>query len=255
MNTVAEPEPVAIPSLGDDDSKRLAARMAELARSMAGADGIDDFATTGWLPESFFSDLAQLYSTYDAYIAHNIDASALKIVCSFGCARCCRQTVHGCYAFEIIDIYRQLRPRANFGQIHDSLVRSADEFQSMFERYAEKANGRLDTALLNTLQHTSAIANPCPLLVDNKCSVYAHRPVSCRMYHSLTSPVFCTTVIGRTFHLLPPEEVAGILTALNDRLAFPYSEFLAQGLVAFANRRQFRPWGAPMPKSPPQKAV
>ena len=251
MNTVADPEPVTIPSLLDDESRQLAARMAELARSMAAVDGIDDFATTGWLPESFFSDLAQLYASYDAYITHNIDASALKIVCSFGCSRCCKQTVHGCYAFEIINLYRQLRPRANFGQIHDSLVRSADEFQSMFERYAEKSNGRLDTALLNTLQHTSAIAKPCPLLVDNQCSVYAHRPVSCRMYHSLTSPVFCTTVVGRTFHLLPPNEVAEVLAGLNDRLAFPYSEFLAQGLVAFANRRQFRPWGAPMPKIPP----
>jgi hypothetical protein len=119
----------------------------------------------------------------------------------------------------------------------------------MFQRYAEKAQGRLDAALVNTLQHSSAIAKPCTLLVDNKCSVYAHRPVSCRMYHSLTNPVFCTTVIGRTFHLVPPDDVAAILGDLNDRLAFPYSEFLAQGLVAFATRRQFRPWGAPMPKT------
>jgi Fe-S-cluster containining protein len=156
--------------------------------------------------------------------------------------------VHGCYAFEIIDLYRQLRPRADYGRVHDDFVRAADEFQAMFRRYAEKAQGNVDIALMNALQHSSAIARPCTLLVDNKCSVYAHRPVSCRMYHSLTNPVFCTTVIGRTFHLVPPDDVAAILGALNDRLAFPYSEFLAQGLVAFATRRQFRPWGAPLPK-------
>ncbi len=69
------------------------------------------------------------------------------------------------------------------------------------------------------------------------------------MYHSLTSPVLGATVVGRTFHILPPDEVAAILADLNDRLAFAYSEFLAHGLVVFANARQFRPWGAPLPRT------
>jgi Fe-S-cluster containining protein len=249
MNTTPASEPVAIPSLQDEESERLGAQMLERARAMAASPGIDDFATTGWLPDAFFADMAALYAIYDAYIEHNIGASSLKIMCKFGCSRCCHQVVHGCYAFEIIDLYRQLRPRADYGAVHDSFVRAADEFQAMFQHYAEKAQGRLDTALVNTLQHSSAIAKPCTLLIDNKCSVYAHRPVSCRMYHSLTNPVFCTTVVGRTFHLVPPDDVAAVLGDLSDRLAFPYSEFLAQGVVAFATRRQFRPWGAPMPKA------
>ena len=247
MNSVVVNQPVAIPSLQDAQSQSLAARMAELARALAACEGVDDFGRTGWLPDAFFDTLAQLYATYDAYIEHNIAASELKIVCRFGCTRCCHQAVHGCYAFEIVDLYRQLRPRADYAQLHDALVRNADEFQAMFERYREKSPDRDDLALVNTLQHFSAIAKPCPLLAGNNCSVYTHRPVSCRMYHSLTSPVLCTTVVGRTFHILPPDEVAAILADLNDRLAFPYSEFLAQGLVVFANARQFRPWGAPLP--------
>ena len=208
MNTLATNEPVAIPSLQDAESQRLAARMAEFARTMAASEGIDDFAATGWLPDAFFDAMQKLYATYDAYIEHNIAASTLKIVCKFGCARCCHQAVHGCYAFEIIDLYRQLRPRDEYGDIHNDFVRSADEFQTMLARYAEKNPGRNDIALINTLQHFSALAKPCPLLANNNCSVYEHRPVSCRMYHSLTNPVYCTTVIGRTFHLLPPEDVA-----------------------------------------------
>ena len=246
-NSVTVNQPVAIPSLQDTESQRLAARMVELARSMAACAGIDDFNRSGWLPDSFFDTLAQLYATYDKYIEHNVAASELKIVCKFGCTRCCHQAVHGCYAFEIISLYRQLRPRADYREIHDAFVRSADEFQEMFVRYQEKSPERNDLALINTLQHISAIAKPCPLLGGNNCRVYAHRPVSCRMYHSLTNPVLCTTVVGRTFHIVPPDEVASILAELNDRLAFPYSEFLAQGLVVFANARQFRPWGAPLP--------
>jgi len=249
MNTPEAIEPVAIPSLHDDESKRLGALMLERALAMAASPGIDDFATTGWLPDAFFADMAAMYAIYDAYIEHNIGASSLKIMCKFGCSRCCHQVVHGCYAFEIIDLYRQLRPRADYGQIHDGFVRSADEFQRMLAAYAEKSPARADVALVNTLQHFSALAKPCTLLAGNNCMVYEHRPVSCRMYHSLTNPVFCTTVVGRTFHLVPPDDVAAVLGELNDRLAFPYSEFLAQGIVAFATRRQFRPWGAPMPKS------
>ncbi|HZX90014.1 MAG TPA: hypothetical protein VFE67_05175, partial [Rudaea sp.] len=72
-------------------------------------------------------------------------------------------------------------------------------------------------------------------------------PVPCRMYHSLTNPVFCTTPKGQTFHLEIPPETNEILWTLSDRLAFPFSTFLAQGLVTLAVRRQFRPWGAPLP--------
>ena len=55
--------------------------------------------------DAFFADRAARVSIYDAYIEHNIGASSLKIMCKFGCSRCCHQVVQGCYAFEIIDLY------------------------------------------------------------------------------------------------------------------------------------------------------
>jgi len=85
MNAPVVNNPVAIPSRHDAESQRLAARMVDFARSMASSEGIDDFAATGWLPDAFFDALTLLYETYDAYIAHNLAASELKIVCKFGC--------------------------------------------------------------------------------------------------------------------------------------------------------------------------
>ena len=246
MNSPAVNQPVAVPSLADDESRRLAARMRELVAAMAATPGIDTFAATGWLPDSFFDTLTDLYAAYDAFIAHNIQASQLQIVCKFGCTRCCHQAVYGCYAFEIINLYRQLRHRDDYAALHEAFARSADEFHGMLLRYIEKAGGREDLALVNTLQHYAALAKPCPLLAGDNCGVYAQRPVSCRMYYSLTNPILCTTVVGRTFHLLPPPEISAALVELNQRLVFPYSEFLAQGLVVFASQRQFRPWGAPI---------
>jgi len=245
MNTAAANEPVAIPSLRDAESQRLATRMVQSAHAMSATEGIDSFPSTGWLPDSFFEALAQLYTDYDAYIEHNIGASHLRIVCKAGCSRCCHQHVYSSYAFEIINLYRQLRPRADYFHRFSALLANAREFESMYASYKEKSHGREDLAVVNTLQHLSALAKPCPLLEGNDCSVYAHRPVSCRMYHSLTNPVLCTTVIGRTFHIVPPDEVARILAGINGRMLFQYCEFLAQGFVVFAARREHRPWGPP----------
>ncbi len=65
------------------------------------------------------------------------------------------------------------------------------------------------------------------------------------MYYSLTHPMYCTTGQGQNFALEPPQQVNAVLWDLSARLAFPYCEYLAQGLVSFAFRRQFMPWAAP----------
>jgi len=244
---IAVSEPVSIPSLHDGESQKLAARMSEIAQAMSACEGVDPFQTSGTLPDRFFALLADLYVAYDAYIAHNLAASELKIQCRFGCTRCCHQAVHGVYAFEIINLYRQLRPLAEYGAIHDAFVEYADEFQATVAQISEADDGDPADPAMRALEAFAAAAKPCPLLLGNNCRVYAHRPVPCRMYHSLTNPVFCTTPKGQTFHLEIPPETNEILWTLSDRLAFPFSTFLAQCLVTLAVRRQFRPWGAPLP--------
>lgn len=234
---------VPVPSLRDSESSRLTAQMVAAATAMAACEEIASFAATGWLPDHFFARLDEFYAAYDAYIKHNIAASQLKIQCRAGCARCCRQAVHGVYSFEIISLYRQLRPRPDYPQIHDTFLRQANEFQSLAA--AAQANGANGDVLSRALQSYAAKGNACPLLGDGgRCGVYEYRPVPCRMYHSLTDPILCVTPIGHTFNLEPPAEANAILAELSDRLAFPYSEFLAQGLIVFAAQRQLRPWGA-----------
>jgi Fe-S-cluster containining protein len=240
-------EPVSIASLQDAESQRLTARMTEIARAMARCEGIDTFRKTGIVPERFFALLADLYATYDAYIAHNLAAGDLKIECRFGCTRCCHQAVHGVYSFEIINLYRQLRPLEEYGAIHEAFAEYADEFQATVAQISEADDGDPTDPAMRALEAFAAAAKPCPLLLGDNCRVYAHRPASCRMYHSLTSPVYCTTLRGQTFNLEIPPETNAILWDLSDRLAFPFSTFLAQGLVTLAVRRQFLPWGAPQP--------
>ena len=231
----------SIPSLSDPESMDLAAEMTRIARDMAACEEVDAFAATGWLPDRFFDLLDAFYSVYDRYISHNIGASRLRIQCKAGCARCCRQAVHGVYSFEIISLYRQLRTRPDYPGIHDAFLRQANEFQAIAAAAGAGASDA-DDALTRALRGYAAKGNACPLLVGSQCGVYEHRPVPCRMYHSLTDPILCVTPLGHTFNLEPPAEAAAILAGLSDRLAFPYSDFLAQGLVVFAAQRQFRPW-------------
>ncbi|MDR3388059.1 MAG: YkgJ family cysteine cluster protein [Rudaea sp.] len=222
--------------------------MTVLAQAMADTGEVTDFASTGWLPDRFFDLLGELNATYDAYIAHNISASALKIQCRFGCTRCCHQAVHGVYSFEVIHLYRQLRSLPDYGDIHNTFVARADEFQRLVAEFTATQTSATpnDAIAAYALQKFAAAAKPCPLLLGNNCRVYEHRPVPCRMYYSLTHPMYCTTPHGQNFHIEPPEEANAILWDLSGRLAFPFSEYLAQGLVSFAFRRQFRPWAAPV---------
>lgn len=239
---------IPIRSLHDAQSQRLDARMSALAQDMAAVEGIADFADTGWLPDRFFALLEQVYDVYDRYIEHQLGASELKIQCKAGCSRCCRQAVQGTFSFEIIHLYRQLRTSPRYARIHDAFLQHANAFHGLLERFRQNpanASASEDDARLFALRSYAAANLWCPLLVDNACSVYASRPVPCRMYHSLTDPVLCVTPIGHTFNIEPPANANGVLATLSDRLAFPYSHSLAQGLVAFAAMREFRPWAPP----------
>lgn len=239
---------IPIPSLHDDESRRLDARMTALAQEMSGLADVATFANTGWLPDRFFALLAQIYELYDRFIEHNLAASALVIQCRVGCSRCCRQAVQGTYSFEIIHLYRELRDLPQYAQIHDTFLKHANTFQGLlagFKQRPANAAASEEDAQRFALRSYAAANLWCPLLVANACSVYANRPVPCRMYHSLTDPILCVTPIGHTFNIEPPLGANRVLAALSDRLAFPYSNSLAQGLVAFAAMRQFRPWAPP----------
>ncbi len=161
---------IPIPSMRDVESQRLDALMTGVAHDMAAVDGVSTFAATGWLPDRFFALLGEFYDAYDSYITHNIAASELKIQCKLGCSRCCRQTVHGVYSFEIVSLYRQLRPSPEYGRIHDTFLKHANEFQGFIDRFrqnpANAAASEQDT--LTFAMRSYAGANLwCPLLVAN----------------------------------------------------------------------------------------
>ena len=232
-------ELVSIPVRHDAESARLEARLLELARALAACEGVAAFAAAGWLPDLFFALLDELYAAFDQYIAHQIAAGGLAISCHNACSRCCHQAVHGVYSFEIVNLYRRLRARPDYRAIHAAFADYAGRFEETVEQIGE--SGDRDP-VQGAIEAFAAAALPCPLLLDGRCRVYADRPVACRMYHGLAQPVHCTTPLGENFNIEMPAAASAILWSLSDRLVFPFPTLLAQGMVSFATRRDFRPW-------------
>lgn len=88
--------------------------------------------------------------------------------CREGCAWCCHKTV-GTAAPEVLRIAAYLRQTLAPEQLRATLARVNERAE---QRQALRPDRRSRAAL------------PCPLLVENRCSVYPVRPLTCRGYNS-----------------------------------------------------------------------
>ncbi|KWT71765.1 MULTISPECIES: YkgJ family cysteine cluster protein [unclassified Variovorax] len=81
------------------------------------------------------------------------------------------------------------------------------------------------------LQAATPVGEPCPFLADGACSIYAHRPLACRMLLNLDDDdLLCRLVPGESVPV--PYADATTLKALS---------LMAQPNAAFADIREFFP--------------
>lgn len=90
------------------------------------------------------------------------------IECKSGCSYCCNLRVVA-FPFEIVAMYFHLVKTLSESEFKECKARVNEQYQ--------KIQG------MTTDQHFTTNVT-CPLLVDNKCSVYPVRPLSCAGYHS-----------------------------------------------------------------------
>lgn len=89
--------------------------------------------------------------------------AATEVQCRAGCSFCCHQNVDVTIP-EAILVALQLGNEADLRR--DAVLAAADAFRDLDD----------DTRV--------ATGKPCPLLVDNRCSVYNARPITCRSHTS-----------------------------------------------------------------------
>lgn len=110
------------------------------------------------------------------------------VTCRAGCAHCCRQLVPLSVpeAFHLAAVVAartdRLAVEARFAAVRTALERSWIGY-ALRNRMAEDERRARELAL-----GWHALGHACPLLVDERCSIYADRPVVCREY-AVTTPV------------------------------------------------------------------
>lgn len=114
-----------------------------------------------------------------------------KVSCREGCAACCRQLVplSPPEAFHVLAVV----------ELSDRRDELTEKFESARERLDSSPLGRaLDAAEISEARALEiALAYPrlhldCPFLVDERCSIYADRPATCRDYVVTTPAEHCT---------------------------------------------------------------
>ena len=131
--------------------------------------------------QQLIDDIAQSVSPadFDRAARHSLDAfddlngrllqqRAVKLACREGCSTCCCLRVD-VFAHEVFLIADHIRSHFSGDEIAAVLARLAAHSESV------SALTPFEHATRNTV---------CPLLQDDRCSVYAARPHSCRRHHS-----------------------------------------------------------------------
>lgn len=135
---------------------RVRQRAAQALRQAQGADGADGAVAF----------IAQLHRGLDT-VAEQARATGPQPACQAGCAHCCHLRVEATEP-EVFHIAQYLR-----AQPAEAL---ADALSALQRHVA--------TAALNP---TNPARQACSFLVDDRCSIYSHRPAACRKAHSLSA--------------------------------------------------------------------
>jgi Fe-S-cluster containining protein len=172
------------------------------------------------------------YAAYDAYVTAVLRTGAEAPSCARGCAHCCRHYVASVEPFELLFLHGRLAGGYAFPSRVIALHRRASLFHSL--RRAEDGDLAEDKALYRYYLRDV----PCPFLGrDGACGVYAARPMSCRMFFSLSDPSFCRgrAVVdprNRNFLIELPEDIeADLARAAAALSAYALPEFLFEGLL------------------------
>lgn len=180
--------------------------------------------------------LPELYRHYDGFVQAVLATGEERISCSKGCSHCCSHYVTSVEPYELLFLHGRIREDARYpGRIialhrrvglFKSLLKSADDDDALAEEE--------DKALYRYYLR----GQPCPFLqAGGVCGVYESRPMSCRMFYSLSHPSLCIgkSVIdpgNRNFLIELPEDIEADLARAGALFAgFDLPESLFEGLL------------------------
>lgn len=151
----------------------------------------------------FLAAYSQLVGSVDRYHQRVISTSEYTVTCSQGCAACCYHWVEDVNSFEaqIIAEYIKSNHPAAAERIRLQCEADCEELLRLeglvTEKLTEQQDALKELAIVPDgmdllLSVFYQMRRPCPLLShEGSCLVYPVRPLTCRMYVSVSDPLRC----------------------------------------------------------------
>ena len=143
---------------------------------------------------------ADIHHQFQAWQEDQILRNALDVKCHAGCSTCCHQYPMGIHAFEILSIHLALRGREDLPELLNACRRRRENYLQWLEftliAYPPPSWDEDDRQSL-AQEHDFDDGQPCPFLdTEGLCSIHAVRPLTCRMFLSLSDPAYCTSELN-----------------------------------------------------------
>jgi Fe-S-cluster containining protein len=179
----------------------------------------------------------ELYFHYDAFVREVLKTGEEKVTCARACSHCCAHYVTSVEPFELIFLHGKIRSHELYPGQLVALHRRVSLFKSLLKGGFDDNEQAVDED--KALYRYYLRGQPCPFLAEGGvCGIYENRPMSCRMYYSLSHPSLCKgksviTPGNRNFLIELPEDIEADLArtgVLFSEFALPESLF--EGLLS-----------------------
>jgi Fe-S-cluster containining protein len=148
----------------------------------------------------------ELFQRYQQLSTRHIQS---QIHCAPHCGNCCHHYPMSVEPFELLHLYSTIRQRSDFASIVQACFERVEQWKHLLQQNEEHLHNTQPQSILyhseeekedSLLQVYFGKQLPCPFLTqEQSCSCYEARPITCRMYLSLSAPEYCTPA-----HLLTP---------------------------------------------------
>jgi len=206
-----------------------------LLESVSSAESWSDFFVQSLSSVSL--QLESIHRLYDEYQQEVIRTTKEPVFCKNQCSACCCHYPMSVEAGELVHLYLHIRKRPDFAEILERCHERSEMFHSLLKKFNHENN--LESQEESALQSYFDQQLPCPFLdVQQNCSVYQFRPITCRMYLSHSDPKFCgpadiLTDRNKNFMVYLDDRTEEFFSEVNHLLAFlELPDSLFEGILA-----------------------
>ena len=177
---------------------------------------------------------------------HEVYAKSNPVSCQRGCSACCSQLVFDVTPVEVEDLGRCLRREGRDSEVLARLRSRRDRFDRLRLEHPRKPGESDDDWIERVALLFWSERDPCVFLDDEgACSVYEHRPQSCRRFLVLGPAELCApgtaSLPARDARMVEPgaeDEIDHLLRFLGLRVNFdPEDDRLDHAMVRWLENR------------------